>query len=202
MNALARDTLATLIGSRICHDLISPIGAINNGLELIGMSGQPLTPELSLIQDSVRHASARIRLFRIAFGAPVGQDLSEQEIRTILQDVSADTRVEVVYHPIGARPRSDVRMVYLAVMCLETALAYGGTIHIECRNGDWTVTGTGPRPIRDDDLWANPEGLAQGLSVAPAHVQFVLLPLIAQDNDRVLQITHQNTQMRISITRA
>lgn len=56
--------LAALIGSRICHDLISPIGAINNGLELLGMSDTPEGPELELISESVGNASARIRFFR------------------------------------------------------------------------------------------------------------------------------------------
>lgn len=54
---------AALIGSRICHDLISPIGAINNGLELIEMSAPSLGPEMALISDSVTSASARIRFF-------------------------------------------------------------------------------------------------------------------------------------------
>ena len=56
--------LAALIGSRICHDLISPIGAINNGLELLGMSDAREGPELELISESVGNASARIRFFR------------------------------------------------------------------------------------------------------------------------------------------
>ena len=64
--------LSALIGSRICHDLISPIGAINNGLELLGMSGNTPGPEMELIHDSVGNASARIRYFRVAFGAAGG----------------------------------------------------------------------------------------------------------------------------------
>ncbi len=52
--------LAALIGSRICHDLISPIGAIGNGLELLSMAGAG-GPEVALISDSVSNANARIR---------------------------------------------------------------------------------------------------------------------------------------------
>ena len=66
-------TFATLIGSRICHDLISPIGAINNGIELIEMGSTASTPEMTLISESVVNASARIRYFRIAFGAAVSR---------------------------------------------------------------------------------------------------------------------------------
>ena len=60
--------LASLIGSRICHDLISPIGAICNGLELMQLDGRPISPEMTLISESVNHANARIRFLRVAFG--------------------------------------------------------------------------------------------------------------------------------------
>ncbi|HMS96693.1 MAG TPA: histidine phosphotransferase, partial [Tabrizicola sp.] len=59
--------LAALIASRICHDLISPLGAIGNGVELLAM--ERAGPELDLLSESVAHANARIRLFRISFGA-------------------------------------------------------------------------------------------------------------------------------------
>jgi histidine phosphotransferase ChpT len=64
--------LAALIGSRICHDLISPIGAIGNGVELLLMEASGKGPELSLISESVAAANARIRFFRVAFGAAGG----------------------------------------------------------------------------------------------------------------------------------
>jgi len=51
-------SIAVLIGSRICHDLISPIGAITNGLELLNMAGEANGPEMSLIGESVGNASA------------------------------------------------------------------------------------------------------------------------------------------------
>ncbi len=72
--------IASLIGSRISHDLISPIGAIGNGLELLSMSGAG-GPEVELISDSVANANARIRHFRIAFGlASAEQGTSRSEI--------------------------------------------------------------------------------------------------------------------------
>ena len=61
--------LASLIGSRICHDLISPIGAIHNGLELISLSGAVQhEAEISLITQSCQNAASRIKFFRVAFG--------------------------------------------------------------------------------------------------------------------------------------
>ena len=57
-------TLAALLGSRICHDLISPLGAIGNGIELLELSGID-SPEVALIREAVADANRRIKLFRI-----------------------------------------------------------------------------------------------------------------------------------------
>ena len=69
---LAAGELSQLLGSRLCHDLVSPLGAIGNGVELLEMSpdfpGIAACPELQLIAESVSSARARIQIFRVAFG--------------------------------------------------------------------------------------------------------------------------------------
>ena len=76
-----RADISALVSSRICHDLVSPLGAIGNGVELLGMSGAPEGPELQLINESVENANARLRFFRIAFGAAsADQVISRSEI--------------------------------------------------------------------------------------------------------------------------
>jgi histidine phosphotransferase ChpT len=60
--------LAALLCSRICHDIISPVGAINNGLELLDEGGADVDA-MNLIRTSARNASARLQFARIAFGA-------------------------------------------------------------------------------------------------------------------------------------
>ena len=80
------DNIAALIGSRICHDLISPIGAIGNGVEILTMSASVgSSPELGLIADSVHHTNARIRFFRIAYGAAsMDNVIGRQEVISVL----------------------------------------------------------------------------------------------------------------------
>lgn len=56
-----RDDLTSLVGTRICHDLVNPLGAISNGVELMTLSGVQRSPELDLIEESIQSASARIR---------------------------------------------------------------------------------------------------------------------------------------------
>lgn len=179
--------LAALIGSRICHDLISPIGAINNGLELLGMSDWHEGPELDLISESVGNASARIRFFRIAYGAASDQPLGRAEVVSILSDSMNGGRLKAVYGPLDPQPRWAVRMAFLAVQCLESALPYGGRIEIACSDGTWDITGHSAKQSVDPSLW----GLLMGETVddlAPAHVQFALLPAVATDAQRTVKV--------------
>src|ERR1700677_3066593 len=63
--------LAALLCSRVCHDLISPVGAIVNGLEVLDDNPKPEDREfaLDLIRKSAKTASARLQFCRLAFGA-------------------------------------------------------------------------------------------------------------------------------------
>lgn len=61
--------LASLVSSRICHDLISPVGAIGNGIELMQMSPVAAKEEIELIADCAQTASAALQFMRVAFGS-------------------------------------------------------------------------------------------------------------------------------------
>jgi histidine phosphotransferase ChpT len=175
--------LAALIGSRICHDLISPIGAINNGLELLGMAGTNDGPEMELISESVENASARIRFFRIAYGGASDQPMGRADVVSILRDNMGAGRLDVAYGPLDPQPRWAVRMAFLGLQCLETALPYGGRIEINCDNGTWTLTGYSPKATYDPALWNILAGAAPQ-DLAAAHVQFALLGSVAEDASR------------------
>ena len=189
--------LAALISSRICHDLISPIGAINNGLELLGMSEHRDGPELELIAQSVENASARIRFFRIAYGAASDHGMGRAEVVTILRDVTREGRLTIAYAPMEDQPRWAVRMAFLAIQCLEASMPYGGRIEVSCDAGAWAARGQAPNINPDPALWAVLEG-ADNSALAPAHVQFALLAAVARDADRPLASQIDNDQMCIT----
>jgi histidine phosphotransferase ChpT len=180
--------LAALIGSRICHDLISPIGAINNGLELLGMAGAMDGPELELISDSVGNANARIRFFRVAFGAAGDQELSRTEVISILDDISKGGRLKYQWSSLDSHSRSETRLAFLALLCLETALPFGGVVKVLCADGKWTISGAGTKLKVDDDLWARISGGQSSAKVTPALVQFALLPEMAKEMARTVRL--------------
>ncbi|MBV1927447.1 MAG: histidine phosphotransferase [Rhodobacteraceae bacterium] len=190
-------SLATLIGSRICHDLISPIGAINNGLELLGLTGGAQGPEMDLISDSVEHAEARIKFFRIAYGAAGEQMMGRAEVVSVLDDIGRGRRLVTEWQPTEPQERADVRMAFLAVQCFETAMPYGGTVTLSVENSKWTIVGTAEKIKFDADIWA---GLSQNTTqakITPALVQFALLPVVVSELGRKINVVQTETQLTI-----
>ncbi len=169
--------LAALVGSRICHDLISPIGAIGNGIELMLMDGAAKGPEMALISDSVAHANARIRFFRVAFGVcGVDQRIGRTEVMSILADMTQGGRVSVDWVSPPDLPRRDVKLVFLLLQCAESALPYGGRINIERGDARWTLVASAPKMKLDVDLWECLIIPGAAPDVAPSQVQFLLVP--------------------------
>ena len=103
------EDLNALVGSRICHNLISPLGAISNGVELLNMTGANTAPEVALIAESVENANARIRYFRVAFGATnEAASFSHGEAVSILKDAYKSSRTSVSWRVSGDITRAEV----------------------------------------------------------------------------------------------
>lgn len=186
------DNLAALIGSRICHDLISPIGAVTNGLELMSMGGGQ-GPELDLVNESAANANARIRLFRLAFGqAAPDQSTGGQEIRGILEAVYGKSRVAIDWTPPSELTRADAQALMLALLCCEQAIPQGGTITVTQEPSGWIMTATGPRIMADPTVWENLGRPYPDCDIAPSQVQFALLPRLLAERGKTC--TYRLTQ--------
>jgi len=188
--------LASLIGSRICHDLISPIGAISNGLELLDLTGGAEGPEMDLIADSVGNAGARIRYFRIAYGSAGNQMMARAEVVSILGDMGRGGRSTVQWHPSEQQSRAEIRLVFLALQCLETTMPYGGHVEVTVEDGEWCVTGEAEKLNIDTGLW-DFFGARGEAEITPALVQFALLPAIASDLGRLVRM--EQDERRITV---
>ena len=174
-----RVDLAALLASRICHDLISPIGAIGNGLELLMMDAMSQGPEMALIAESVGHANARIRFFRVAFGAATAdQRLGAAEAAGILSDMTQGGRLSIAWQTRPDLPRVEVKIAFLLLMCLESALAYGGKITVQVDGGRWQLVAQAAKLRLNAPLWDMLTNPAAAPDVTPATVHF---PLAAQE---------------------
>ncbi len=190
--------LAALIGSRICHDLISPVGAVGNGLELLQMMPGTAGPEMDLIADSVAAARNRILFFRIAYGLALpDQVLGRAEIATLLADIDRTGRVRIAWSVTEDLPRPEVRLAFLALQCCEAAMPWGGTVRFSRPGGRWSVAATATRLRIDQGLWGNLSLERPDCRVAPSEVQFALLPVLLADMSR--RLTARMTEAEITL---
>lgn len=193
-----KQDLTALISSRICHDLVSPLGAISNGLELLSMQDQETSPEMDLIGDSIANANSKIRFFRVAYGsAPASSTLAQGEILPIIGDYFADSRVSVSWNTDREAQRRDIKLVFLALQCLESALPYGGTIEVNFNAQGWVLRAENEKLNVRPDLWAMLEGQGLEGELAAAHVQFGLLADLSQWRKPALSLTIADTFIQL-----
>lgn len=125
-----------LMASRMCHDLISPVGAINNGIELLAEMGAQIGEEaVKLIGHSAEQASRRLRLFRLCYGAAgADSNLTCDDVLATARDYLIGGRVELVWDAAVMRgaevPRGAPKVLLnVVVLALET-LVHGGTLTV------------------------------------------------------------------------
>lgn len=193
-----RPDLTALLGSRICHDLISPIGAIGNGVELMMMDGAGKGPEMALIAESVANANARIRYFRVAFGATSGdQRIGRPEVLSILTDLTRGGRLAIDWQSPSDLPRREVKLAFLLIQCLETAMAFGGRVTVVRTENKWVLTGHATKMRINPDLWevlSNPAATAE---IGAAQVHFALVPDEMARQTRHLSVEIRETEIRL-----
>src|SRR6266702_8050400 len=108
--------LAALLCSRVCHDLISPAGAIVNGLEVLEESKDEETKTfaLDLIKKSARTASARLQFCRLAFGAAgsAGAQIDLGDAQTMARAFLEDDKTTIAWHlPRVLLPKNRVKLL-------------------------------------------------------------------------------------------
>ncbi|WP_217644523.1 histidine phosphotransferase family protein [Roseovarius tolerans] len=169
--------LSALIGSRICHDLASPLGAIANGLELLSLSGLGKSAELTLIQDSLRGAVATLDLSRLAFGrAEPGEMLDAQNLHGTLAAYYANRpRMALDWQVTGPLSRLHAQIIVLLCLGVERALPRGGQLRATGAHPRIEVSALGDTLTPDLALW---EGVKSGKALPapdPRTAQFNML---------------------------
>lgn len=202
--AMRPELLASLISSRLCHDIVSPLGAIGNGLELLQMSRQfgamTSSPELRLIAESVEAARVRIKWFRLAFGhAASDQRIGCAEISSLFNELRHSGRLSVRLDAEGDLPRTEARLMLLALMCLESAMPWGGAVQIARGASGWRLLAEAARMKQSPDLWAWLGSDAQDLeTLKPGDAHFALLASHARAEGRKLRYEIDETGAEIS----
>jgi histidine phosphotransferase ChpT len=139
MNAI---DLASLLCSRLCHDLLSPVGALNNGLELMADEQDPEMRErcLELLNESARASANKLKFFRLAFGAGggFGENIDTREAKSALEGLfGADKRVELGWIVEDDElPKGAVKLLLNLALIAGDALVRGGRLDVGAENGE------------------------------------------------------------------
>jgi histidine phosphotransferase ChpT len=133
---LAGLDLAALLCSRVCHDLISPTGAIVNGLEVLEDSKDDETRDfaLALIKKSAGQAAARLQFCRLAFGAAgsSGAEINLGDAESVARGFVEDDKVKLTWNvPRALAPKNRVKLLLNLLLVATQAIPRGGTLSVE-----------------------------------------------------------------------
>jgi len=128
--------LAALLCSRVCHDLINPVGAVINGVELIedDADEQTRTLALGLIKKSATTASARLQFCRIAFGAAgsAGASIDTGDAEGVARGMMEDEKVKIAWKlPRVLLAKNRVKLLLNMLLLAGGTIPRGGTIAVE-----------------------------------------------------------------------
>jgi histidine phosphotransferase ChpT len=197
--------LAALLCSRVCHDVISPVGAIVNGLEVLedekdaDMRGFAL----DLIKKSARTASARLQFCRLAFGAAgsAGASIDTGDAEQVARGLFADEKTRLEWDAARVlMPKNKVKLVLNLCLIAAAAIPRGGVIRVTIVDADTTpriiveATGTNARLASHVPqlLAGTPEG-----SVDAHGIQAYYTGLVAQAANLSLSIATSSDCVRI-----
>jgi len=154
--------LASLLCSRLCHDLMSPVGALNNGIELLADEQDPEMREkcLELLADSARASANKLKFFRLAFGAGGGfaEEIDTLEAQSALEGVfGPERRIELGWMVAGDKlPKGAAKLLLNLALLAGDALVRGGRLDVgaERRDGaiELVIRADGPRILLDPSL--------------------------------------------------
>lgn len=137
MTAVTLDALdlAALLCSRVCHDVISPVGAIVNGLEVLEDESEASMREfaLDLIKKSARQASARLQFCRLAFGAAgsAGASIDLGDAEQVAKGFIHDDKVQLSWNaPRLLLPKNQVKLLLNLLLIAVNAIPRGGQINL------------------------------------------------------------------------
>lgn len=152
-----RVDFASMLASRLCHDLLSPVGAFANGLELLADEKDPDMRArcFDLLEQSARTSAAKLKFFRLAFGSAggFGEAVPPAEARAAIEGIMAERPITLNWM-IGDEPlpKPAVKIILNLALILVDALVRGGRLDVGVEGGEVVVRAEGARIVLDAEI--------------------------------------------------
>ncbi len=193
--------LAALLCSKLCHDLLSPVGAISNGLELLADETEPEMRQrcLDLIAESATSSANKLKYYRLAFGAAggFGDEVDPNEAKELVQSlVGPASRIELGWvlgnDPL---PKKAIKVLLNLALIAREALVRGGNLDIGAERGsegvEVVVRAAGDRIVMDESVRRALEGILPASELAARSAPAWMTRELAMENGGDLRISPQ-----------
>ena len=176
--ALDPVALSALLASRLCHDLINPVGALGSGLEVLddaAMDQSMRDAAIDLIRSGGEKSIALLKYARLAYGAAGshGAEIPFEEAEAMLRDLYRWSKATLDWRIApGLAAKEKVKTVLILGHAASDCAPRGGVVAVSGGGGEFLVEATGPRLILQDDLVAALAGRTDDIKpkFAPAYV--------------------------------
>jgi histidine phosphotransferase ChpT len=189
--------LAALLCSRVCHDVISPVGAIVNGLEVMEDESDPGMKDfaLDLIRKSARQASARLQFARIAFGAAgsAGAAIDTGDAEQVAKGFFHDDKTRLVWNAERQLlPKNRVKLLLNLLVMAAQGIPRGGEIEVTITGDEsastFLIAATGKNARIPPHAQALLDGEPEGDSVDAHGIQFYYAGLVARASGMAVRL--------------
>jgi histidine phosphotransferase ChpT len=173
MTSTSAIDFASLLCSRLCHDLLSPVGALNNGLELLADEHDPDMRQrcLELLNESARASANKLKFFRLAFGAAggFGDQVDAREAKIAIDGMFGESgRIEIGWDVQPATlSKSAIKILLNLALIAGDGLVRGGRLDIAATQEELAIRAEGPRLVLDPELRQALEGGMSEPDVTP-----------------------------------
>ncbi|MEO1490737.1 MAG: histidine phosphotransferase family protein [Pseudomonadota bacterium] len=199
--------IASLLSARICHDLVSPVGAVVNGVGLMQeIAGPSLADELSMIGQSAGRASCMLQFYRIAFGTG---DADASEIARGGIEAQAAELVQsskVSFALTGAdgppMPRRDGKIFCLMILCARALVGLRGSVRANLSPPDpyrMSVSVQSDAALSNASFLEIIQAPVETSAVPPRAVEFLLLKAAVEQSGMQIDIAASDTDASIAV---
>ncbi|MBY6015024.1 histidine phosphotransferase [Qipengyuania gaetbuli] len=189
--------LAAMLCSRLCHDMLSPVGALSNGLELLAMETDPemRANVVALLEQSAAISTNKLKFFRLAFGAAggFGDRVDVAEPRALIEALVADkNKIEINWAIETANlGKPAVKVLLNFAQIAIDALVRGGTLDVGAeireRNCEIVVRASGPKIAFDDTIGKALDGSLPAHELSSRTAAAHMIALLAEQTGGGLQ---------------